>query len=201
MFSHFHRKRVRGGKEQAKYFFTERRRNRVLLCHWNLGRRKVHGGWDGRQYHRYALMITTLVIHKAHSHISEGESFCSKETCLIWLSTAFSQAQWIQYSSYRILRDIQKHQSSPTSNTQQNQNDVPDPPTINAAFFQYIIPNALNSAGEQHYINLNVGNVKHPRQLELEITMRSAHIWSVSEPPRVGYPWLLPSQEEEQRDK
>lgn len=145
----------------------------------------------------------SLVIHNAHLLIKQCEKFCYKKASLIWLSPAFSDITEYSTPLTGFSEHIQKHWSSPTPNTQQNQNDVPDPPTIDTAFFQYITPNALNSAGEDHYINLNAGIVKHPRQLELQTSMRSAHIWSVSEPPGAGYPWLLPppqpSQEEEQR--
>lgn len=68
-----------------------------------------------------------------------------------------------------------------TGSAQQNQTDIPGLP--NTAFFQYITPNALNSAGEQSHINPHVGNAKQPGQLEPEAAMRSAHIWSISEPP------------------
>lgn len=160
-------------------------------------------GWETTsQVHS---VVMPLGVHKACSHIREGESFCSKETCLIWFNTAFPKLTGHSTLPTGFSEHVHNNWSGSTSNTQQNQNDVPDPPTINTAFFQYIIPNALNSAGKQRYINLNVRNVKHPRQLELETTLRAAHIWSVSEPLRAGSPWLLPppwpSQEEEQKDK
>lgn len=50
-------------------------------------------------------------------------------------------------------------------------------------FSQYSTPSALNSAREWCYININIRNVEHPCQLELAMTMRSAHICSVLQPP------------------
>ena len=77
-----------------------------------------------------------------------------------------------------------------TGSAQQNQTDVPGLP--NTAFFQYITLNALNSAGEQSHINPHVRNAKQPGQLEPEATMRSAHIWSISEPPGAAIHALNP---------
>lgn len=125
-------------------------------------------------------------IHKAHSHI-KGERSTVKKLVQFGLTLLFPGSldtvllRQDPQSVFRITGLAQP------LNAQQNQNGVPDPPTINTAFFQWIIPNALNSAGKQHSINPNVGNVKHPRQLELETTLRSTHIWSVSEPPGAGY--------------
>lgn len=50
-------------------------------------------------------------------------------------------------------------------------------------FSPYSTPSALNSARELCYINTNVRNVEHPCQLELAMTMRSARICSVLQPP------------------